>query len=58
VPLSKSMSIDRLDWLLHGRRVKASRREFDYQHNLFMRQVEPVHNLFDRGSHFQIVKDN
>src|ERR1019366_722629 len=58
VPLSKSMSIGHLGGRREGRRVQASRREFDHRHNLLMRQMEPLHNLADRGSHFQIVKDN
>src|ERR1039458_5075277 len=56
VPLSKSMSIGHWGGR-DGRRVQTPRREFDHGYNLFMRQVEPLHNLVDRGSHFQIVED-
>src|SRR5258708_321022 len=59
VPLSKSMSISLLGGLRQTRwRVKASRREFDHCHNLFLGQMEPLHNLVDRGSRFQIVENN
>jgi hypothetical protein len=58
VPLSKSMSIGHLGGRRGRRRVKTPRRKFDHRYNLFMRQMEPVHNLADRGAHFQIVKDN
>src|SRR5271157_1212319 len=58
VPLSKSMSIDRWGGGLYLWRVKASRRKFDHGHHLFLGQMKPLHNLVDRGSHFQIVKDN
>src|ERR1019366_6784246 len=58
VPLSKSMSIEHLKGGRDGRRVQASRREFDHGYNLFMRQVEPLHHLGDRGSYFQIVEDD
>jgi uncharacterized OsmC-like protein len=37
---------------------KASRREFDDGHHLFLRQMEPVHNLADRRVNFQIVEHN
>src|SRR5277367_766503 len=43
MPLSKSMSIDGFGWWLHRRHIKASRREFDDGHHLFLRQMEPVH---------------
>src|SRR5271165_2721188 len=57
LPLSKSMGIDHLDrW--DRRSVQAPRREFDHRDNLFTRQMEPIHNLADRGSHFQVVKDD
>src|ERR1035441_845040 len=56
VPLSKSMGIGHWGGR-DGRRVQTPRREFDHGYNLFMRQVEPLHNLVDRGSHFQIVED-
>jgi hypothetical protein len=56
---SKSMSIGPVGWLLQARgRVKAPRRELDRRYHLFMRQMKPLHNLVDRGSHFQIVKNN
>ena len=38
-PLSKSMGIDHVGWLLRGEwRVKAARREFDHRYHLFTRQ--------------------
>src|ERR1700675_1801406 len=58
VPLSKSMSIGHLGRRRDRRRVQAPRREFDHRYNLFTRQMEPLHNLVDRRSHFQVVKDN
>jgi hypothetical protein len=55
--LSKSMSIDRLDeWLWWRDCVEASRSKFDHGDYLFMRQMEPVHDLANRGSYFEIVK--
>jgi hypothetical protein len=51
------MSIDRLRRLLRGR-VKATGRKLDHRYNLFMRQMEPVHDFADRGPDLQIVKDN
>src|ERR1039457_2676131 len=58
VPLSKSMSIGHGGGRRDGRRVKAPRRKFDHGYNLFTRQMEPLHNLVDRGAHFKIVKDD
>ncbi len=58
VPLSKSMSIDHLRCRRDRNYVQASRREFDHRDHLFMRQMKPVHNLADRGTHFQIVEND
>jgi hypothetical protein len=52
------MSIDPWGGGLHRRRVKASRRKFDHGNHLLVGQMKPLHNLVDRGSCFQIVKDN
>src|ERR1035437_4843635 len=58
VPLSKSMSIDCWGGGLRRWHVKASRRKFDHGKHLFVGQMKPLHDLADRGSDFQIVKDN
>src|ERR1017187_7820329 len=58
VPLSKSMSIGHGDGGLHRKRIKASRRKFNHRNHLFAGQMKPLHDLADRGSHFQIVEDN
>jgi hypothetical protein len=58
MPLSKSMNIDGFGWWLHRRHIKASRREFDDGRRLFLRQMEPVHNLADRRANSQIVEHN
>jgi hypothetical protein len=52
------MSIGHLGGLLHSWRVKASRRKFDHGNHLFMGQMKPFHDLADRGSYLQIVKNN
>ncbi len=53
------ISIDRLSGLVRNRRsIEAPCREFDHSNNLLMRQMKPLHDLRDGGSHFQIVKDN
>jgi hypothetical protein len=52
------MSIDRWGEGLHRQRVKASRRKFDHGDHLFVGQMKPLHDFVDRGSYFQIVKNN
>jgi hypothetical protein len=32
--------------------IETSRREFKHGHNLFLRQVKPLHDFIDRGSGF------
>ena len=55
--LSKSMRIHHL--LRQARRgVKAPCGEFNRRYNLLTRQMEPFHNLVDRGARFEIVKHN
>src|ERR1700743_3890404 len=58
VPLSKSMRIDYSGGRRCWRPVETTRSELDYSNHLFTRQMEPFHNLVDRGAHFQIVKHN
>src|ERR1700734_1462254 len=52
MPLSNRMSIDRVrgGGLLWTGRVKTPRSEFEHSRYLLARDVEPVHNLVDRGS--------
>jgi hypothetical protein len=52
------MSIGPLGGRRDRRLVEAPRCKFDYRYNLFMGQMEPIHNLADRCAHFQIVKDD
>src|ERR1039458_10553086 len=58
VPLSKSMSIGHWGGRLCRKRIKASRRKFNHCNHLFVGQLEPLHDLADRGTHLQNVKDN
>ena len=38
--------------------IETSRGKFKYSHNLFPRQVEPLHDFVDGGSGFEIFKHN
>ena len=59
VPWSKSMRIDRMGWLLHGRwRIQTSRCEFQHCDHLFPRHVEPIHDFVDSGPGFKVFKHN
>jgi hypothetical protein len=52
------MSIEHWAGRLRRWRVEASRRKFDDGNHLFVGQVKPFHDVVDRGSYFQIVKNN
>jgi hypothetical protein len=52
------MSLRQLGGLGDRGNVQASRRKLYHRNNLFTRQMEPLHNLVDRSSHYQIVEDN